>query len=182
MIKKLLLSVMILSSSQLIYAAAPQPITAPFNSTYSADQQSILNASEDWQQAIDARNPKAIAKLYDSNAYFYPTFSTQVVGSKALYQYFVNLTQKPQLQVIFDQENPRVYGNGTVGVNSGIYTFSYQDAHKKTVKMQARYTFIYLKENGTWMIIEHHSSVDPQQKKAAKPKKATKKSHKKSAT
>ena len=135
------------------------------SSGYSPAQQSVLTASEDWQQAIDARNPKAIAALYDPQAFFYPTFTTVISTPKELYQYFVNLTQKPQLQVIYDQENPRVYGDGSVAVNSGLYTFSYMGPHHKTVKVPARFNFVYLKENGQWMIIEHHSSAVPEKQK-----------------
>ena len=106
-----------------------------------------------------------ITALYDPQAFFYPTFTTVISTPKELYQYFVNLTQKPQLQVIYDQENPRVYGDGTVAINSGLYTFSYMGPQHKTVKVPARFNFVYLKENGQWMIVEHHSSAVPEKQK-----------------
>lgn len=173
MIKRTLLGSIIFG---LINVAMAASVSTPTTSTtpsvnastpsgYSAAQQSVLTASEDWQQAIDARNPKAIAALYDPQTLFYPTFATEITTPQALYQYFVNLTLKPQLQVIYDQENPRVYGDGTVAVNSGLYTFSYMGPHHKTVKVPARFTFVYLKENGQWMIVEHHSSEIPQKQK-----------------
>ena len=145
--------------------AATVPASAA--ASYTPDQQSVIAAAENWQQAIDARNPNAIAALYDQDAHFYPTFVNAINSDpKALHQYFVNLTQKPQLQVIYDQENPRVYGDGTVAVNSGLYTFSYLGPNKHTVQVHARFTFVYVKENGQWMIVEHQSSVLPQKAKS----------------
>jgi uncharacterized protein (TIGR02246 family) len=170
MIKKLFIAMFILNLSTQVFAATT--VTTATASTYTPDQQSVLTASEDWQQAVDARNPKAIAALYDPNAYFYPTFNkNQITNAKDLYQYFVNLSQKPHLQIIFDQENPRIYVNGTVAVNSGLYTYSYLGPNNKTVHVPARFTFVYIKENGQWVIVEHHSSVMPEKKvsKAKKP-------------
>lgn len=164
MIKKLILVLGMLSGSHVVFAATPTS-----TSNYTADEQSVITAAEDWQQAIDARNANAISALYDQHAHFYPTFTNAInEDPQALHQYFVNLTQKPQLQVIFDQENPRVYGDGTVAVNSGLYTFSYMGPNKKTVHVPARFTFVYVKENGQWMIVEHQSSVLPEKAKATK--------------
>jgi uncharacterized protein (TIGR02246 family) len=158
MIKKLLLAASLFANFSFVFAVTP-------TAAYTPEQQNVLNASENWQQAIDARNPKAIVALYDNNAYFYPTFVNEITTPQNLYNYFVKLTAKPQLQVIFDQEHPRVYANDTVAVNSGLYTFSYLGPHHHTIEVPARFTFVYLKENDQWLIIEHHSSVLPEKQK-----------------
>ena len=148
--KKILISLFAFSCMQVAMAATH----------YTPAQQSLLVASQAWQQAVDARNPKAIAALYDHDTHFYPTFNDEITTREGLYQYFVTLSKKQQLKVVYDQESPRVYGN--VGVNSGMYTFSYLDPHVHHVmSVPARFTFIYIKENGHWMIVEHHSSVLP---------------------
>lgn len=186
MIKKLIwllgfgVTVTMAAPAATITSSGISPVLANASaSPYTSEQQSVLTASEDWQQAIDARNPKAVAALYDQNAYFYPTFTKEInKDPQGLYQYFVNLCQKPQLQVIFDQENPRVYGDGTVAVNSGLYTFSYRSSRHHTVQIPARFTFVYVKENGQWMIVEHHSSVIPVQPRATSSHTYKRSSHK----
>jgi hypothetical protein len=50
----------------------------------------------------------------------------------------------------------RVFGQ--IAINSGIYTFSFNDG----ASVQARYTFVYRWNGERWMIIEHHSSQMPE--------------------
>ena len=150
--KKIIISLFAFSCMQAAVAATQ----------YTPAQQSVLAASQAWQQALDAHNPKAITALFAHDTYFYPTFNDEITTREDLYQYFVNLSKKQQLKVVYDQESPRVYGDGSVGVNSGMYTFSYFDTHANHVmSVAARFTFIYLKEHGRWMIVEHHSSALP---------------------
>ncbi len=52
----------------------------------------------------------------------------------------------------------RVYG--ATAINTGYYTFSYtKDGENKSIA--ARYSFVYLKRNGQWLIVDHHSSAMP---------------------
>ncbi len=156
MIRKLTFSLVALSCLHFCFAANSNAIDTR---QYTPEQQTVLATATSWQQALGARNPKALMALYDKDPHFYPTFSDELTTWKEIDQYFVKLSKKPGLQVVFNQESPRVYGN--VAINSGIYTFSYSGEHHNTVTIPARFTFVYLKENGRWMIIEHHSSVLP---------------------
>jgi len=45
-------------------------------------------------------------------------------------------------------------------VISGLYTFSFEE-DGKMVSIPARFSFVYEKENGKWLIVEHHSSKVP---------------------
>lgn len=42
----------------------------------------------------------------------------------------------------------------------GYYTFTYTK-NEETQTLPARYSFVYVKRNGQWMIVDHHSSAMP---------------------
>ena len=47
-------------------------------------------------------------------------------------------------------------------VDAGVYTFTLTNPDGSTRKVQARYTFVYEKRDGQWLIINHHSSAMPE--------------------
>ena len=49
---------------------------------------------------------------------------------------------------------------GKVKVVDGTYTFELQDG-KDTTVVDARYTFVFQRQQGRWMIMTHHSSKQP---------------------
>lgn len=118
----------------------------------------VTKAGQAWQQAIASRNAETIATLYSPHAFLYATFDNMIDDHAALLEYFKKITMNENLQVTFDKQHVRVYGN--VGINSGLYTFSYKQDGKE-VRVPARYTFVYLHEGNKWLIIDHHSSVLP---------------------
>ena len=56
--------------------------------------------------------------------------------------------------------NPHIQVFGNVAINDGFYNFSYTE-NSQHKELKARYSFTYLKESGSWKIIDHHSSVVP---------------------
>ncbi len=121
-------------------------------------KEEITKTGQIWQQALASRDANKISKLYSPNAYLYPTFDNMIDDHAALLEYFQKLTLNQNLKVVFDKEHIQVYGN--VGINSGLYTFSYKQ-NGKEVTVSARYTFVYLHQGKNWLIIDHHSSVLP---------------------
>ena len=110
----------------------------------------------DWNDALQTGDPKQVASLYESDGILLPTVSNQVRHNHAeIEDYFVHFLAKGPKGVI-DESNVRVFGR--FAINSGIYTFSFND--KTTV--QARYTFVYRFNGKQWKIIEHHSSQMPE--------------------
>lgn len=64
----------------------------------------------------------------------------------------------PGHKVNFGDQHIRVYGD--IAINTGYYTFSYmKEGEAKT--LPARYSFVYRKNNGKWLIVDHHSSAMP---------------------
>ena len=55
----------------------------------------------------------------------------------------------------------QVYGNGDAYLHSGLYTFELGDAGART-PVEARFSYVWQKVNGTWKISHHHSSVRPE--------------------
>jgi hypothetical protein len=70
------------------------------------------------------------------------------------------------------QSNVRMLSDKSA-INSGIYTFDIVKDGKPG-KVQARYSFTYIKKDGKWLIADHHSSgmpepvVDPKLAEVAK--------------
>jgi len=85
-----------------------------------------------------------------------PTVSNQVRHNHAeIEDYFVHFLTKGPKGVI-DESNVRVFGE--IAINSGVYTFTFNDQ----AVVQARFTFVYRFNGKKWMIIEHHSSQMPE--------------------
>ncbi|NEK64408.1 MAG: SgcJ/EcaC family oxidoreductase, partial [Xanthomonas perforans] len=69
------------------------------------------------------------------------------------------LTKKPQ--GVVNYRTVRVLDDDSA-VDAGVYTFTLTDKHGNKSNVQARYTFVYEKRDGKWLIINHHSSAMPE--------------------
>lgn len=123
-------------------------------------QAEISKLSALWGQTLAERNPQKIADLYDKDALLYATFSNLINTHDGILQYFVKLTKNKDLKVNFTQQSIRPFDD--VALNSGTYEFSYTNDQGKTVRVPARYTFVYYKTPAGWKIIDHHSSAMPE--------------------
>jgi len=127
---------------------------------FAGEGDAVLAAGQEWAAALASRDAAKIVALYDPEAILYATFTTRIGTQDGLLKYFTGLTKKADLKVRFTQQNIRVFDRDTA-LNSGLYVFSFTE-NGKTVKVPARYTFVYVKEHGAWKIIDHHSSVFPE--------------------
>jgi uncharacterized protein (TIGR02246 family) len=122
--------------------------------------QEIAGAAAKWGAIFVDDNPDSILSLYDEGAVLWGTLSPKLlVGKPELRGYFERAFKAlPGHKVAFGEQVIRVYGD--VAINSGYYTFSYlKDG--QTQNIPARYTFVYRKRDGNWMIVDHHSSAMP---------------------
>ena len=122
--------------------------------------QEIAGAAAKWAAIFVDDNPDSILALYDDGAVLWGTLSPKLlVGKPALRGYFERAFKAlPGHKVSFGEQVVRVYGD--VAINSGYYTFSYlKDG--QTQSIPARYSFVYRKRDGNWMIVDHHSSAMP---------------------
>ena len=120
----------------------------------------VSQAGENWANAIRNRDPNKIVALYDRHAFLYATFSNMIDTHAGLVNYFTKLVKHDNLNVKFNRQNIRLYGNN-IAINSGLYAFSYTEKGQ-IVTVPGRYTFVYDKTPNGWMIVDHHSSVMPE--------------------
>ena len=116
----------------------------------------IASLFDDWNSALQSRDPNRVVALYAPDAILLPTVSNQVRHNhQEIKSYFVDFIAKGPSGKI-DQSNIRLFDH--LAINSGVYTFSFDDQ----TEVQARYTFVYRRQGDRWMIIEHHSSKMPE--------------------
>jgi uncharacterized protein (TIGR02246 family) len=123
-------------------------------------QDEIAALFDQWNAALATGNPENVADLYAPNAVLLPTLSNQIRTNRAeIVDYFTHLLES-KTQGRIDRAIITVIDPQTA-INTGIYTFALtQDDQPQNV--QARYTFAYQKQNGKWLIVNHHSSKMPE--------------------
>ena len=116
----------------------------------------ITSLFDEWNRALQTLDVKKVSALYEKDAILLPTISNKVRHNhEEIEDYFLHfLAKKPKGKI--DESNVRIFDG--IAINSGIYTFSFED--NSTV--QARFTFTYRWNGIRWMIVEHHSSQMPE--------------------
>ncbi len=139
----------------------PPAITQPLASPPALPSQDEIAALFDqWNAALATGDPEKVADLYAPNAVLLPTMSNQIRTTRAeIVDYFTHfLESKPRGSI--DRAVITVIDPQTA-INTGIYTFELiRDGQLQNI--QARYTFAYQKQNGKWLIVNHHSSTMPE--------------------
>jgi uncharacterized protein (TIGR02246 family) len=124
------------------------------------DKEDVAATAGRWADAFSAETPDGILALYDREAVLWGTLSPKRRDNpEAIRDYMVTAFKAlPEHRVSFGDQLIRVYGN--TAINTGYYTFTYKkDGESKS--LPARYSFVYLRRNGQWMIVDHHSSAMP---------------------
>ena len=110
---------------------------------------------QEWVNAVKSGDPKRVTSLYNDDGILLGTFSSKErIGHELILEYFENLLKSPvEVQIV--SEHLSVFES--VAVNSGHYNFV---TGGKTIN--ARFSFVYEKDDGEWKILSHHSSVMPE--------------------
>jgi len=120
----------------------------------------IVEAMMTWAKEFSAVSEKNIVALYAQDASLWGTFSSLIrTKPDSISDYFEKIFVFEHRKVNFNDYNIRIYGN--TAISSGLYTFSLFKAGQKLV-IPARYSFTYVNFQGRWLIVEHHSSVMPE--------------------
>ena len=136
-------------------ACSTTPSISPEGST-----RQVAAATDDWRAAYDSRDPKRITVLYASDAALWGTNLKAIAGTPAaVAEYFKDAPARPDARVVFGEQNIRVYGD--LALNSGTYTFNGVRDGKPTTA-PARFSIAFRKQDGKWLIVDHHSSRLPQ--------------------
>ena len=127
---------------------------------WAGDKEDVAAATAKWAEVFVLDDPDPILDLYDKEGVLWGTISaTRRDDPAALRDYFVKAFKAlPGHKVTFGDQLIRVYGNSAI--NTGYYTFSFVKDGNPT-SLPARYSFVYVKRNGDWKIVDHHSSKSP---------------------
>jgi len=122
--------------------------------------QQVAAATDAWRAAYDSRDPKRITVLYAADAALWGTNLKAIATTPAtVTECFKAAPARPDARVVFVGQNIRVYGD--VALNSGTYSFKgVRDG--KPVLLPARFSMAFRKQEGSWLIVDHHSSWLPQ--------------------
>jgi len=125
----------------------------------SVEVKEVQQALNTWLKAVSSGTPDGVMTLYAENAVLLPTLSPVICDTPAKrLDYFKVFTANENLQGKIDEIHTRVMGD--VAVNSGHYTFTF-NKNGQPVSAAARFTYVYKKTQLGWMIVEHHSSLQP---------------------
>jgi uncharacterized protein (TIGR02246 family) len=119
----------------------------------------VLAATDAWRAAYDSRDPARISAMYGSGAVFWgTTMKTIATSPEAIAAYFKDAAARPNARVVFTEQHVRVYGD--TAFNSGAYTFKdVRDGQE--VSNPSRYSMVFRREGGNWVLVHHHSSRVP---------------------
>jgi uncharacterized protein (TIGR02246 family) len=116
-------------------------------------------ATQAWVNAYNSRDPKQIVALYAPDAVFWGTGSPVLRDTPAaIADYFSGEPSRPNGRVELGAHRVRVWGD--VAASTGSYTFT-DVRNGETIRRPARFSFVYHRVNGRWMIVDHHSSAVP---------------------
>lgn len=143
-----------LAAPAMSYSGQPSPPAA-------GEEREIAGLFDRWNAALATGDAGRVAELYARDGVLLPTVSNQVRASRAeIEDYFSHfLAAKPRGVVNYRQV--RLLDDDSA-VDAGVYTFTLTNPDGSTRKVQARYTFVYEKRDGQWLIINHHSSAMPE--------------------
>jgi len=129
----------------------------------SKDERAIQNVYRAWCSAVAVSmgNPKTMTKFYAPDAILLPTLSPKLLvnKNKGLDPYFISFTGHKNIKCATNKLLVQLYGD--LAISSGLYTFTYLDQHGQNITLPARFNFVYKKNDGHWLIVNHHSSLLP---------------------
>lgn len=123
-------------------------------------EQQIAALFTAWNNALATGDAEKVADLYAPDAVLLPTVSNEVrINRPQIVDYFKKFLQSHPSGAI-EQEHVKIADPDTA-IDTGIYVFTLHQDGQET-KVRARYTYVYEKIGGKWLILNHHSSVMPE--------------------
>ena len=112
-----------------------------------------------WSSSFSEDTTDNICSLYDEHASLWGTLSPIKRDSTLLIKdYFNNIFKYPNRNVNFTGPTIRFFGD--IAICNGLYTFNWFNNNVE-ITTSARFSIVYIKKNGHWLIIDHHSSFIP---------------------
>ena len=116
-----------------------------------------------WIEFHNAHDANSLAQLYDQNARLFSTAGTDkpLDGKEAIRAYFAQIFKMEPSSVAIDH-NDAVQLFSEVAIETGFYHLDSRDSRGSEQRTMARYTFVFVKKEGSWTIVHQHSSRVPQ--------------------
>lgn len=119
----------------------------------------VAKAVAAWVAAYDSRDPARISAQYSPDAVFWGTSSKTVrTTPPQIAEYFKDAAKRPDARASIGEQHIRVYGD--VAIATGYNTFSDIRDGKRTSN-PARFSAVFHKRDGKWILVDHHSSRLP---------------------
>ncbi len=117
-------------------------------------------ALQAWIAAVNSRRPEAVEALYQADAVLLPTLSSRIrTDAAGRLDYFRKFTALPGLTGVITETHLRRLGDAAIA--QGLYTFTYREGGRE-VRLPARFSFTFVRQDGAWKITDHHSSPLPE--------------------
>ena len=115
----------------------------------------MIDMLQTWIENIKSSDADKIADLYHEKGLLLGTFSNiERKGQNQILDYFNNLLKSQvNVEIITKHE----YKSECMATASGLYNFIVNGS-----KIEARFSFVFLKTEKKWEILSHHSSVLPE--------------------
>lgn len=112
----------------------------------------------EWNKALASGNPDKVVRLYATNAILLPTLSNKPRTNHAeIRDYFAETFMPRGLSGKIVTAYVRVFAD--IAICSGVFVFTFNDKSAA----QVRKSFVYRWNGEEWLIVEHHSSLMPEQ-------------------
>lgn len=123
------------------------------------DTPAIDAATAQWISAFNRKSVADIVALYAPDAVFFGTSSPVLRHTPAqVLDYFKALPTLGDSTIALGEHRVQVLGD--VAISTGYYTRTATE-NGKTITSPARFTFVYARRDGRWVIVNHHSSALP---------------------
>ena len=115
----------------------------------------MIDILQTWIENIKSNDANKVADLYHEKGLLLGTFSNiERSGQSLILDYFNNLLRSQvDVEIITKHE----YKSESIATASGLYNFILNDK-----KIEARFSFVFIKNKLEWKILSHHSSVLPE--------------------
>ena len=119
--------------------------------------------AQSWSKALNQCDVDALMALYHPSALFWPTTSRSLATKPDEVRRYYDAACKMLMSIGFKgavaSESVHVYGDTLV--SAGLSTGVFRDREGNDQTASIRFSFTARKTDGTWLIIEHHSSNLP---------------------
>ena len=115
----------------------------------------MIDILQTWIENIKSNDANKVADLYHRKGLLLGTFSNiERRGQNLILDYFNNLLKSQvDVEIITKHE----YRSESIATASGLYNFILNGK-----KIEARFSFVFLKTKKKWRILSHHSSALPE--------------------